>query len=129
MRHRRAVTFDAGALVATERSKRRMTGLLIRALATNTTICIPAGVLGQVWRDGARQARLARLLADPAVEVVPLDEALARAAGALCGKARTNDVIDASVVLCAREHGNSPIVTSDPGDLRRLDPRAQLVTV
>ena len=128
MRHRRAVTFDAGALIATDRSDRRMTSLLARALATDTAICIPAGVVGQVWRDGARQARLARLLTDTAVEIVPLDDAVARAAGALCGKTSTSDVIDASVVLCARSR-RSAIVTSDPDDLRRLDPSARLLVV
>jgi hypothetical protein len=35
-------------------------------------------------------------------------------------------VVDASVVLLARSHG-APIVTSDPDDLLRIDPKAQLV--
>lgn len=115
--------------MATERGDRRMTGLLVRALATKTTISVPATVIAQVWRGGARQARLARLLADPAVEVVPLDSDRARAAGVLCGHARTSDVVDASVVLCAREHGGAAIVTSDPEDLKKLDPRARLIVI
>jgi predicted nucleic acid-binding protein len=124
-----AVTLDAGALVATERGDRRMTGLLAVALAEAAGVYLPAGVLAQVWRGGSRQARLARLLVDPAVEVVPLNEARARAAGALCGRAGTSDIVDASVVLCARERGNTAIITSDPDDLARLDPKARLVRI
>jgi len=35
-------------------------------------------------------------------------------------------VVDAHVVLSAREHDAAGIVTSDPGDLSLLDPRAAL---
>jgi hypothetical protein len=62
------------------------------------------------------------------VEIVPLDEQLARSCGELCGAASASDVIDASVVILAREW-QDPIVTSDPGDLRRLDPSAQIIAV
>jgi hypothetical protein len=50
----------------------------------------------------------------------------AQATGVLCGEANTKDIVDASVVLLARKVG-AVIVTSDPGDLRRIDPAAQLV--
>jgi len=65
-------------------------------------LSVPSRVVGQAWRDGRRQIRLVRLLGSPAVEVVPLDDASARATGQLCGATGTHDVIDASVVLCAR---------------------------
>ena len=55
----------------------------------------------------------------------PLTRALAEAAGALCGRAGTSDVIDASVVLVARRE-RAPVITSDVGDLRRLDPKLEL---
>jgi hypothetical protein len=54
--------------------------------------------------------------------------ARARAAGQLCGVSRTTDIVDASVVLCARAH-SAKIVTSDPDDLRRLDRKAELIVV
>jgi hypothetical protein len=60
------------------------------------------------------------------VEIVPLDEQLARSCGELCGAARASDVIDASVVIVARERRDL-IVTSDPDDLRRLDPTVQII--
>jgi predicted nucleic acid-binding protein len=122
------LTLDAGALIAFERADRRLVALLQRGLARGAALAVPAGVVGQVWRDGARQARLARLLRSSSVEVVPLDDQAARAAGQLCGVAGTRDVIDASVVLCARARGGA-VVSSDPGDLRHLDPSLLLIRV
>jgi hypothetical protein len=96
------------------------------AVAHGVTLHGPAGVVGQVWRDGRRQARLARLLGSGAVDVQPLDRDRAQAAGVLCGKSGTTDVIDASVALLAREK-RAPVVTSDPDDLRRIDPTLAVV--
>lgn len=72
--------------------------------------------MGQVWRGGGRQARLARFLRG--VEIAPLDETLGRRAGELLGRIGGSDVIDAAVVLLA-EDGDS-ILTSDPDDLMAL---------
>ena len=119
---------DAGALIAFERGDRFMVTLLARARERGDVFAVPAGVVGQVWRDGRRQARLARLLASSTVEIEPLDDTRARAAGQLCGVTRTRDVIDASVVLCARARKHK-VVTSDPGDLSRLAPDLDLVEV
>jgi hypothetical protein len=85
-------------------------------------------VVGQVWRDGRRQARLATLLGGPRVEVEPLDDHRARAAGQLCGVRGTEDIIDASVVLCARTRKHQ-ILTGDVDDLLRLDPNADLIDI
>jgi hypothetical protein len=63
-----------------------------------------------------------------AVEIVPLDEQLARSGGELCGATNTSDIIDASVVILARERRDL-IVTGDPDDLRRLDPAASIISV
>jgi hypothetical protein len=57
-----------------------------------------------------------------------LDLPLAKACGELCGATSTVDVVDASVVLVAREHDDA-ILTSDVSDLVRLDPAARLVAV
>jgi hypothetical protein len=122
------LTLDAGALIAFERNDRRVVALIARSLEHRHSIAVPAGVVGQVWRDGRRQARLARLLGAPQVEIEDLDDRRARHAGQLCGVRGTTDVIDASVVLCARARGHR-IATSDPDDLRRLDPAAQLIQV
>jgi hypothetical protein len=122
------LTLDAGALIAFDRNDRSVVAILSRALELSVGLAIPAGVVGQVWRDGARQARLARLLASREIEVEPLDDERSRAAGQLCGVTRTSDVIDASVVLCARSRGHG-VLTSDVADLERLDASLRLVRV
>jgi hypothetical protein len=122
------LVLDAGALIALDRGDKRMIALLDRALAQGRTIRVPAGVVGQVWRDGRRQVVLRRFLRSDEVQVIPLDDQVARACGELCAGTGSGDVIDASVVLLARER-RDPIVTSDPNDLRRLDPAAELIAV
>ncbi|MGH2915994.1 MAG: hypothetical protein ACRDMX_13500 [Solirubrobacteraceae bacterium] len=87
---------------------------------------VPAGVIGQVWRDGSRQTRLARLVNSGLLDVGALDLDEARAAGVVCGATGTADVIDASVALLARRH-RAVVVTSDPADLHRLDPSLTFV--
>ena len=62
----------------------------------------------------------------PSVEVEPVDDRRARAAGQPCGVTGTSDIIDASVVPCARARGHA-VMTSDEGDLRRLDAKVRLV--
>lgn len=123
-----ALVLDAGALIAFERNDRRVTVLLSRARTHGFALVVPAGVVGQVWRDGSRQARLARLLASAEVRVEALDDRRAREAGQRCGISGTSDVIDASVVLSARAL-RAPVLTSDPDDLRRLDATIQLIPV
>lgn len=125
---RRGLTLDAGALIAFERYDERVLAVLARAEAQGAAITVPAGALGQAWRDGARQARMARLISSDAVDVRPLDESEAKAAGRLCGRRGTSDLIDASVVVAARATG-TVVLTSDPGDLRRLDPALPLERV
>ena len=122
------LTLDAGALIAYERSSRIMSLRIDEARALAWKVAIPAGVLAQVWRDGRRQARVARLLDSPSVDLVVLDDLAARLAGQLCGMTGTSDIVDASVMVCARSRGRR-VVTSDPDDLRRLDPTVELIVV
>lgn len=64
----------------------------------------------------------------PTTALVALDGPDATQVGILLAATRTRDIIDAHVVICARRAGQ-PIVTSDPKDLQRLDPRAMLIEV
>ena len=121
----RAVVLDSGALIAFERGDARMRELLREALATGARLVIPAGVLAQVWRDPAKQVAVGALSRAITTAVVPLDQVLAEAVGVLCGKRKTSDVVDASVVLTARREG-AAIVTSDVDDLRHLDSGIEL---
>jgi len=122
------ITLDAGALIAFDKRRPAVVATLRDALGRSTPITIPAGALAQAWRDGRRQARLAQLLGHDLVTIEALDIMAARAAGQLCGSTGTSDVIDASVVLCANRR-QQRIMTSDPTDLRRLDPKLRLIVV
>lgn len=73
------ITLDAGALIALDRGEKRMIALLRQALEQGCTFRVPSGVLGQAWRDGRVQVTLARFLRSEEVEIIPLDEQLARA--------------------------------------------------
>lgn len=75
-----------------------------------------AGVLGQAWRGGSRQARLAHALEN--IDVRPLNERLGRAAGELLAATGLSDVIDAAVVLLTND--GDDIVTSDLDDFEQL---------
>lgn len=110
------LVLDSGALAALERYERRMWVRLKAAQATGEILRTHAGVLGQAWRGGPRQARLDQALAG--MEVHALDEPLGRAAGELLTAAGLADAIDACVVLVA--HDGDEIVTADRKDLERL---------
>jgi len=76
----------ADAVLASAHGPRKR-ALVERVKKGGTKILVPAGVVAEVWRDGARQARIAKLLAAPETEVVPLDDRRARIAGIMLGLA------------------------------------------
>jgi hypothetical protein len=122
------LTLDSGALIAFEARDRRISALLQRAKDLDRRVVLPAGVVGQVWRDGRRQARLAMLLSGRNVTVEELTRLRAQSAGELCGRTGTSDVVDATVVVAAWRNGRV-VVTSDPSDIHRLDPTLRIVVV
>jgi hypothetical protein len=116
-----ALVLDAGALIALDRNDRSVWAMLRNAADDSAQLSVPAGVIAQAWRDGSRQALLARALVH--CDEVPLEGSLARATGLLCGRAGTADIVDASVALIAAaqsQAGPTALVTSDPTDLRHL---------
>jgi len=114
---------DAGAFIALERRDPWMLKRLNAARIARTPPVSHGGVIGQVWRGGgARQAIVARALFG--VVIRPLDAALGRAAGELLARAKRADVIDAALVLLARDGDH--IITSDPDDLEPLARAADL---
>lgn len=110
------LTYDTGALLAAESNDRRMWALHRRALERSHTPTLPSAVLAQAWRGGP-QPLLSQLIDTCAVE--PLDEATARLAGAMLSRARSVDVVDASVVVGALRRTDA-IVTSDRADIEHL---------
>ena len=122
------ITFDAGGLIALDRNDRRVLTLLARANERGMRITIPATALAQAIRNPARQARLSRLIRQANTDIMALHAMDATAVGLLLARTATADIVDAHVVVCARRAGQA-VVTSDGGDLRRLDPELQLVQI
>jgi predicted nucleic acid-binding protein len=113
----KGVTYDTGALLAAERNDRRMWALHAGFLAEEVVPTVPAPVLAQAWRGGAKQASLSRLLA--LCEVEPMSEAQAREVGRLASRSRHDDVVDLAVVEGAMRRRDA-VVTSDPKDIRSI---------
>ena len=122
------ITFDAGGLIALDRGDRRVLALVARAVERGMRLTVPATALAQVIRRPARQARLARLIRQTSTDLVALDGPDATATGLLLASSGTDDIVDGHVVICARR-AEQVVVTSDAGDLRRLDPALPLVLV
>lgn len=124
----KGLTLDTGALIAIERETDFARALVLNARSSGTPIAIPAGVLAQAWRGGARQTPIARLIKDPIVECPPLDQFAGIQVGRVCAHTGTSDVIDAHVALIARERGYA-VVTSDPDDIRAIDPSLRIIEI
>jgi hypothetical protein len=122
------LTLDAGGLIALDRNDRRIIVLLARAAQTSALITVPASALAQAIRRPERQVRLARLVRQPTTTVAHLDRVDATSGGRLRAASGTSDIVDAHVVICGRRSGQR-IVTSDPGDLRELDPKILLLEI
>jgi predicted nucleic acid-binding protein len=121
-----SVVLDAGALIGVDRRSRRVEDLLELARRSGETLRTPSPIVGQVWRNGSRQAGLARLL--ERIDVLDVSHDHARRAGELLGAAGGSDVVDALVALAAR--GGDTVLTSDPEDISRLlDARGQRARV
>lgn len=110
------LVLDSGALIAIEKGERAMWIRLKACGITGDRPVTHAGVVGEVWRGGASQARLAQAL--KGIEVRPLDDRLGRAAGIVLGATGQSDVIDASLALLTRD--GDDVVTSDREDFRML---------
>jgi hypothetical protein len=110
------VVLDAGALIAIDRNDRRIAGILLLARRDGASLATSAPVVGQVWREGARQAMLARTLAMIDVRATGIDDA--KDAGELLRLTRTSDVVDSLLTLLV-SHGDQ-VLTSDPEDIADL---------
>lgn len=107
---------DAAALIALERDERSMWTRLKMLQTAGELPVTHGGVLGQVWRGGPRQARLARAV--EGVDIRAIDKGLGRAAGELLGATGLSDVIDAALVLLSTD--GDEIVTLDRDDFEIL---------
>ena len=111
----RGITFDTGALIALERRRQRMREIVERALLADQCITVPADVVGEWWR-GRTDLRDAIL---ESVDIEPLTEGLAKAAGEALGSVKGATLVDAIVMASAASRGDI-VYSSDVGDLERL---------
>ncbi len=119
---------DAGGLIALDRDDRRVVVLLARARETGAGVTVPASALAQAIRRPDRQVRLSRFIRQPTTDVIDLGRVDATSVGRLLAASGTSDIADAHVVISARR-ADQPVVTSDPGDLRQLDPALRLIAL
>lgn len=106
---------DAGFLISVDRSEKPAHAFLAAADRSGTVLHTTHPIVAQVWRDRPRQARLAAFL--KAITVHPFDDG--RPVGRLLAQARTADVVDAHLVICAVRLGHD-ILTADPDDITTL---------
>jgi hypothetical protein len=110
------VVLDAGAFVAIERRDRKVGAMLRLFQAQSIQLRTSSAVVAQVWRDGRKQALVARVL--QGVRVHGLTPGADKQTGELLAASRTTDVIDAHVALIVEDDDH--VLTSDPDDLKRL---------
>jgi hypothetical protein len=104
---------DAGALVAVGRRDRSV-GAQLRVLQQGgTPLRVSAAVVGQVWREGGKQANLARVLAGAGIEGLGQDDG--KRIGELLARTGSADVMDAHVALLTAP--GDVVLTSDPDDI------------
>lgn len=106
---------DTSVLISIDRGEQVAAAVVELADDDRTVLRTSEAVVAQVWRDGARQAWLARFLRN--LEIHPLDDG--RNLGHLLRDSGTSDVVDAHVALLAQRTGDA-IVTGDVDDLTRL---------
>lgn len=123
------LTLDTGALLALDRVRHGtdVQHWLERVERHGGTVCVPTTVVAQAWRS-ARQVNLARLLNSSGIEFETMSLETARLVGRLCATGGHADVVDVHVALCAQQR-NHAVMTSDPDDIERIDPRLPLIRV
>ncbi len=108
--------YDTGVLLAADRGDREIWADHRARLELGIVPWTTAPVVAQASRS-ARQAQLRRLLRGCHIEAFAPEQA--HEVGALLGKTGTADVVDAHVIITAAPRA-ATVLTSDPGDLRRL---------
>lgn len=124
----RTLILDSEALNALARSRERP-ALALRARAIlavaheeRAFVRVPAPVLAEVCRGGARDAPIDHVLNERGIVVAPLTASTARRAAALLARAKLSSVhaVDAFVVATAIELGPAIVAAHDPDDIEKL---------
>jgi hypothetical protein len=122
------IVFDAGGLIALDRNDRRVLALIAPRGGAGSAHHYSGDRLGA----GDPQARApgATFASHPATQHRPdcTRWSGATAVGLLLSQTGTADIVDAHVVVCARR-ADQTVITSDPGDLRRIAPELPLFVI
>jgi predicted nucleic acid-binding protein len=111
---------DSGAVLALAAGQPRARQVVERALRERTLLVIPAVVIAETTRGGARDARVNRVL-KAVQDIAPVTESVAREAGRLLAAAKVgNATVDALIVAEAVLHGPALILTGDLADIGAL---------
>lgn len=119
---------DSGFLIALERRTPKAIAIAEELQKARVVAHVPAGVYAQVWRGSPKQQVIARLVKTNTVRVHDMTAGVASRVGVLIGNSGTSDVVDGHVALLATDL-NARVLTSDPGDLAKIDSSLTLVTV
>lgn len=110
---------DSGAVIALARHDVRARAALTAAWEVSADVIVPAVVVAETVRGGARDAPVNRVL-NAVGNLAPTTEDRARTAGALLARAKSDAAIDALVVAEAVQRGGGLVLTGDRDDLAAL---------
>lgn len=113
----RTLVLDVGALIGLERGSEMVIAMAEQAHERGGDTVIPASVLAQVWRGGAKAARLARIVAGSDID--SLGEDRAKEIGVRLGAQDGKDIADAHIACCAVE-SRAIVATSNQADIETL---------
>lgn len=123
---------DSGAVIALAAGNHRARAFLERAVRQGSLVAIPAVVIAETTRGGARDAPVNRVI-NAVDETPPATVATARQAGRLLAASGLADAtVDALIVAEAVLNADTIVLTSDFGDLSALaegHPRVQIERV
>lgn len=117
----RLIAVDSGFLVAVDRRSSLASAWLERIVREQCDVVVPSVIVAEAWRDGSRQAVLARWLRGCSVEAI--DERDGKRAGELLAAAGSPHTIDALVVAVAERVG-AMVLNGDLDDVGPLAERA-----
>ena len=111
-----ALVLDAGGLIAVDRLDRAVGAMLRVAQQDKIPVRTSAAVIAQVWRNGALQVNLARVLAG--VDAATLDGVTGRSVGEILALSKTADVVDGHLGLIVQS--GDTVLTGDAEDIKKI---------
>ena len=114
------VILDSGAVIALAAGDARARAFVTRAMRQGDLLVIPAVVLAETTRGGARDAPVNRVV-NSVGDITPATEAIARQAGRLLAAVGlASATVDALIVAEAVLGGRATLLTGDVGDFSAL---------